>query len=349
MPRVSVLMPAYNVAEYIEESIDSVLNQTYSDWELVIVNDCSTDQTVDIINKYTDPRIRLVHTPQNLKLCGALNFGLEHCRGEFVARLDSDDNATPNRLELQVKALDENPDWALVGGLSNKIDAEGNLLRKWEEGHGPSHPKIIRYALIFRNVFRHSTVTFRRQVVVGIGGYPVEWHKIEDYGLWVKLASKRFSLANLAAPFCDYRVREGSMMVRDAQIVAQTRMQPRRTTVEDIYSCSVTTMGASADLAEAWGRIWGQVRMPNPDEKLDLKHALKTLNRVVALGKAERIHKKQWNEITRYPYLQLLKIALKQKACFESGRIMIAATRQVGIGVLLKSMISGYSTKSSQS
>ena len=165
-------MPAYNAGKYIGEAIQSVIDQTYTDWELLIVNDGSTDKTVEVIQRFKDSRIRLLTNPKNLRLIKTLNRGLEDARGEFVARLDADDRAAPNRLKLQVDAFKCNADLALVGGRSHVIDENGNLKKDGANEYQPESAITIRWACVFYNPFRHSAVMFKRSVVWDeLGGY----------------------------------------------------------------------------------------------------------------------------------------------------------------------------------
>ena len=109
VPGVSVVMPAYNAAKYIKEAIDSILAQTYRDFEFIIVNDGSTDNTKEIILSYSDPRIVYIENEQNSGICVTLNKGLDAAKGRYIVRMDSDDIALPQRLEVQVRYMDANP------------------------------------------------------------------------------------------------------------------------------------------------------------------------------------------------------------------------------------------------
>ena len=109
-PKVTILMPAYNASLYIKESIESMLNQSFSDFELLIINDGSKDNTSEVVKSIVDERIRLVENEQNLGLANTLNKGMKLAKGEYLARMDADDLSTPNRLQTQVDYLDSHPD-----------------------------------------------------------------------------------------------------------------------------------------------------------------------------------------------------------------------------------------------
>ena len=114
-PLVTILMPVHNGAEFLTEAIDSMLRQSLKDFEFLIVDDASTDSSASIVQGYSDPRIRLIQSPERLKLSGALNLGLDQAQGRYIARMDADDISLPKRLERQVKFLEENPDIGLCG------------------------------------------------------------------------------------------------------------------------------------------------------------------------------------------------------------------------------------------
>ena len=132
-PRVSVFMPVYNAGKDLAEAIQSILDQTYRDFEFVIVNDGSTDTSLQTLQQYTDPRIRLINNDGNKGLIASLNIGLETCQGEYIVRMDQDDISLPQRIEKQVQFLDEHPEYGLAGS--------------WFEDFGEQiESKIVRYS-----------------------------------------------------------------------------------------------------------------------------------------------------------------------------------------------------------
>src|SRR3989344_2688822 len=124
LPKVSILMGAYNASQYVRSAIDSVISQTFPHWELLIINDCSTDETRAIIQSYHDPRLHLLENRQNLGLTKSLNIALGQAQGEYIARLDTDDISLPERLTTQVHFLESHPEIALVGSLAKLIDSK---------------------------------------------------------------------------------------------------------------------------------------------------------------------------------------------------------------------------------
>jgi glycosyltransferase involved in cell wall biosynthesis len=197
-PPLTVLMAFHNDAPFIAAAIDSILNQTYADFEFVLVNDASTDRSRDIVARYSDPRIRLLDNPENLRLARSLNRGLEAARGALVARLDANDIALPDRLEKQMRFMRDHPDFALIGGQYRVIDTQGRpitgaaLMRPVTE-HG------VQWYFLFDSPFIHSTVMFRKAAADEVGRYDpsFDWAPSEDVDLWARMAV-RHRMVNLS-------------------------------------------------------------------------------------------------------------------------------------------------------
>jgi glycosyltransferase involved in cell wall biosynthesis len=186
-PKVSVIMSVYNGATYLQESIDSILTQTFKDFEFIIINDCSTDRTETILLDYAshDDRIVLVNNEQNLGLTRSLNKGLAIATGEYIARQDADDIALSDRFEKQAATLERQLKVVLVSCNFELIDADGKLIK---EVHRDCSPSILKWHLIFYNhVGGHSQVMFRRQPAITLGGYSENYQYAQDYQLWLRL------------------------------------------------------------------------------------------------------------------------------------------------------------------
>ena len=186
-PRVTVLMPVFNRERYVEEAIRSVLGQDFADFELLIVDDGSTDRTPAILAAWAerDPRITIITAPRNEGIPGALNRGLAQARARYIARLDSDDIMLPRRLAGQVAVLDERPDVVLVSCAYDLIDAHGTYLDTWR---GDEPHEVMVFLLNFYNIVGGGgQVAFRRDDVLAEGGYANEYPSSEDYDLWVRL------------------------------------------------------------------------------------------------------------------------------------------------------------------
>lgn len=184
-PKVTVLMPVFNRERFAGEAIRSVLEQDFDDFELLLVDDGSTDRTPEVLQtwKERDPRVVVLTLAENQGITAALNAGLAHARGTYVARLDSDDLMTPGRLAAQVPVLDAHPEVVLVSCAFDIVDPDGNRLHTWREG-GPH--EVAAFLLHFFSVVGHGTVMFRLADVREAGGYR-QVFACEDYDLWVRL------------------------------------------------------------------------------------------------------------------------------------------------------------------
>ena len=212
-PAVTVLMSVYNGERFVGRAIESILRQTWADFEFLIVNDGSADRTREIIASFRDPRIKLVDNPVNLGLTRSLNRALALARGEFVARQDADDLSHPTRLAEQLAFMRSNPDLALVGTQVRVIDEQGRVCRRpgWKRAVADA---AIRFQLMFDNAFIHSSVLFRREIVWGrLGGYDVGFPTGQDFELWSRVAA-RYPVCNLPRPLVDYCARAGSTAAR---------------------------------------------------------------------------------------------------------------------------------------
>lgn len=208
-PAITVLMPAYNAAHYIGEAIASVLQQTFTDFELLIVNDGSTDDTLEIIDTFRDERIVVINQP-NRGVADALNTGLLHARAPYIARFDADDICYPYRLEKQIRFLQDNPEYILVGSEAKYILENGDFLFDFH-CIAYSHEQVID-KLYFYCPFVHPTVMYRKDAVLNAGGYPTHAHNFEDYLLWTSLAGSG-RLCNLTEPLIKYRLNSTSVTI----------------------------------------------------------------------------------------------------------------------------------------
>ncbi len=182
-PLVSVLMPVYNGMPYLPMAAESILNQTFTDFEFIIVNDCSTDGSNKYLHSLHDVRIVLVELQQNLGVTGALQEGMKRVRGKYVARLDADDMAKPHRLQTQVDYLERNSEVGLLGSSVELIDASSKFLKHVNLAKDDIE---IRWKFLFKNPFFHSTVMFRYALVNKHHLGYFRKHG-EDYQLWVEL------------------------------------------------------------------------------------------------------------------------------------------------------------------
>lgn len=194
-PKVTVLMSVYNGEPYLRASIDSILNQTFQDFEFIIIDDASTDSSRKIMESYKDSRIRLLINSRNLGLAASLNRGLKAAQGDFIARQDADDVSRNDRLEKQVCFMRNNAECLLVGGQAMDIDEEG---REFGVIPKPLSHSAIRWFLIFDNPFVHTSVMFRKNIMLkDFNGYDHLFVCSQDYELWSRVAHDH-PVANLS-------------------------------------------------------------------------------------------------------------------------------------------------------
>jgi glycosyltransferase involved in cell wall biosynthesis len=208
-PLISVCMPVYNAKRYLEEAIESILGQTFKDFEFLIIDDGSTDRSLAILKRYAaqDARIRLWSRP-NAGYVVRLNEMLHQARGDLIARMDADDVALPERFARQVEFLRSHPEVDVVGGSQELIDSRGYLLTVWRALQ--AHDEIEECALTGAGSISHPTVMMRRKAVLAVGGYRVEMSPAEDFDLWLRMG-ERSRLANLPDVIMRYRVHEASV------------------------------------------------------------------------------------------------------------------------------------------
>ena len=185
-PKVSVLMTCYNAASTIEESVRSVLAQTFVDFELVLVDNYSTDDSMSIVRKLSDARIRIIALDKNHGRTAALNIALNNARGQYIAILDADDTSTADRFRVQVDCLDQNSELVLVASWYRNIDASGNLIN--EVKTPTMHLDVVR-RLASNCPFMNSAVMFKTESIRDLGGYDDTFAYSQDLALWLGLAT----------------------------------------------------------------------------------------------------------------------------------------------------------------
>lgn len=202
IPRVSVILPVYNGEPFLREAVDSILAQSFGDFELIAIDDGSLDASGEILDRIAraDDRVTALHQA-NAGVVATLNRGLALAHGEFIARMDADDVAHPDRFARQVAFLDANPDVAAVGCAVTLIDDRGKRIRDIDY---PGTPEAVAAFLETGSALAHPTVMMRREAVRAVGGYRAAYRHAEDYDLWLRMA-ERYRLANLAERLLLYR------------------------------------------------------------------------------------------------------------------------------------------------
>ena len=212
-PKITVLMPVYNCELYIREAVDSILNQTFKDFEFLIIDDASSDETVMILKSYCDPRIQLIEKQINTGYTNSLNQGLKLAKGEFIARMDGDDISLPERFAKQVSLLDKNPE-VIMCGTSYSIIGENEIFLL------PESHQEIKVNLLKGNCIVHPSVMLRNNIIVANNiSYDQQTEPAEDYDLWIRLLLLG-KLHNLQECLLRYRVHDSQVSsVRNKQQV----------------------------------------------------------------------------------------------------------------------------------
>jgi hypothetical protein len=260
-PIVSVIMRAHNAGRYISSAIDSIVQQTFGDWELVVVDDGSTDLTPNILNAYAkdglQSRLRVVRQERRGAVA-ALNVAARHSRGRYLAWMDADDIALPRRLEQQVAYLEKFKHVAVLGGALSVIDHEHRILLS--VGY-PTGDENIRHKLLSSNQIAASAAMIRKAVFDNVGGGRGAFAPSEDYDLWLRIAD-RFAFGNLAEPVLLYRVHpaQESTLREEQQVIASVAAQVsaivrRHTGVDPFFAHSQLDLGSLISIDTTHGLV----------------------------------------------------------------------------------------------
>lgn len=228
-------MAIYNCASTLREALDSIIAQTFTDWELILCNDCSTDETADIAQEYANKydNILLIHNEKNMRLAASLNHCLRYANGEYIGRMDGDDISLPERFEIEAKFLDSHLDYAFVSCGMINFDENGD----WGVQLKPEKPTIRTFA--FTSPFCHAPVLMRRKALNEINNYTVRktLRRGQDYYLWHKFYLKGYKGYNLQKPY--YKM-------RDDQNAAKRR------TLKDCWYGTIIQLEVMSNLGLPW-------------------------------------------------------------------------------------------------
>jgi glycosyltransferase involved in cell wall biosynthesis len=247
MPTVSVILPVSDMEGFIEDALNSLFNQTLRDFELIVIDDASTDRSAEIVEASSDPRVKLISNVSKRGISASLNHGLRLAKGKYIARLDADDVADFRRLERQVRFLDENPSYGLVGSWMKSFGERSRVIRY------PTTDAAIRTVMLFRSAFGHPAVMFRRDWQRGnLGLYDEALETAQDFDYWERL-SREWKCANIPECLTSYRMHPNQATSRNSAL--------RREIEREIILRQVTALGlASWDtqrtLKSKW--LWGR-------------------------------------------------------------------------------------------
>ncbi len=206
-PKISVVMAVYNGVGCVRRTIESILRQTYKDFEFIIVNDASTDQTIEIIKEFSDPRIILLTNEQNRGQTASLNIGLKSAHGTYVARIDAGDISLPDRLKCQLEYLEKNPDTAVLGTYGFRYDEKRRLL---DVILMPRSLSEVRKKILFTSPLIHVSVMMRREQIFVVGGYDEKYKISADYDLWSRVVRSGGAITSIPEILVGYEISSNS-------------------------------------------------------------------------------------------------------------------------------------------
>lgn len=265
IPEVSVVMPVYKGDDHLSAAVDSILNQTFSDFEFIIICDDPTDKTRDILDKYKQEDSRMkIYYQKRQGLVNSLNRGFSLAQGEYIARMDADDISLPSRLEKQVKFMTENPEIGICGTWIQRIGEPPSYVWKVPCGH-----ESIKSRMLFEPVIAHPSIIIKKETFLKKGlAYMQDETYAEDYGLWVR-AAKEFKLANIPEILMHYRIHKSTSNRSQQRIVANNIR------LAQIKELDINPMKEELEIHEALSYYEvGRSRKPIPQVQLWLEKLL---------------------------------------------------------------------------
>ncbi|WP_071515816.1 glycosyltransferase [Geitlerinema sp. PCC 9228] len=305
-PTVSVVVPVYNGEQTIQETIESILHQTFSDFEILVINDGSNDSTLDILSKIQQPKLKVFSYP-NAGLSASRNRGVRQAKGDYISFIDADDLWTEDKLEKQLKALQENPNASVAYSWTNWIDGKGNFLRSGGYIHAEGD---VFLDLLKRDfVESGSNVLVKTKAILEVGDFDESLNAVEDWDMWLRLA-ERYSFVCVPLPQILYRVSSTSM---SADVWKMEKASFRA--IEK--ACQNTSRKITKDLkAQIFGERYRYLTIKALDGYPDRKKGLTALNFLV---KAIR-YDASWLKRTKLMAILVLKIAISTLLPFSSSK-----------------------------
>lgn len=282
MKLVSVIIPCYNCELYVEDAIRSIMNQTYSNLEILVINDGSSDNTKNILLKLSneDKRVIYIENEVNLKLIETLNKGINIATGEYIARMDADDIAFADRIEKQISFLNKNPQVAMLGSAMDCFDDKGKKGIVYQ----PQSNEEIRSKMFVASPFNHPTVIFNMNILKKEDiHYDKKYYRAEDYGLWVDLMKKdNFIFANLSEPLLNYRILEDS-----ETNLATKNLEAKNDVLVKIYTNLFNQFDLTLNPEEILQYVYSVDR--NNFDKIKLNNLIQVYNKLCSYSKIKEL------------------------------------------------------------
>ncbi len=261
LPLVSIVMPVYNTAPFLEEAVMSILNQTFTDFEFIIIDDGSTDGSLDLLKTFRDERIILISNGINRGLVFTLHRGLKAAQGRYIARMDADDVAVPDRLKLQVAYLQSHPTADLVASCVELIDEAGEPFGIWPDDTEHVTPRSIRSFLPTNNSLAHPTVLAKAEIIQALG-YRAAQPDAEDYDLWLRWASAGYSIHKIPDSLVRHRIREGSFTrQRQQNVYLKNATTKRRFFFHELWKGNLNTFVLKVGFMSMFDVVKGILKM----------------------------------------------------------------------------------------
>tara|TARA_B100001750_G_scaffold248161_1_gene277196 strand:- start:2947 stop:4020 length:1074 start_codon:yes stop_codon:yes gene_type:complete len=295
MPSISVIMTVLNGEKFISKSIDSLFAQSYQNWELIIINDGSTDDTEDIIKTFNSLKIKIITNKSTMGTSYSRNLAISRTKGHYIAILDSDDISLPKRFELQKNYLDNNSNVGLVGCNMAIIDENCEILKEEDEIHSrpfPSEPTYVKWRLLWNNVICHSSVMFRKTIYEKTNGYHQELPFAADYYLWNDFA-RISEIYQIPEKLVQYRLHSESLTN------VETERQKKH---EKLIACqygieSFLNRKISLDTIDVFvNAFYGRQPKNMIEYNIMKSHIIEVYNRFIDINKNENYHQNQVKE-----------------------------------------------------
>jgi len=310
-PGVSVILSVYNGESYISESMESILNQTFRDFELIVINDGSTDRTSEIIKSYSDPRIINLENEKNIGIARSSNKGLRIARGRYIAIMDADDISLPERFQKQFKFLENNPDIGVCGTWIKVIDKNGTWMKNICY---PTSSEVISCSLLFYDCFANPTTMFRKKIIEELGEYDPGFIAAMDYDLWTRTIGY-YKFSNIPEFLLKYRM-HGQNISQDREKRHHEDYIIRKSAIEKFLEHSLSP---GEDMALS---TW-----INPQSKMNLNQILLIDSLLLTIYQKFRLTHKlsdpEIREINLFFANQLFLLALQSKQISRIERLKL--------------------------
>ena len=231
-------MSVYNGAKFLAEAIDSILAQTFTDFEFIVIDDASSDDSLHIINSYKDARIIVLQNTKNIGLTKSLNIGIAKAKGKYIARMDADDISMPKRLEKQFGFMEEHLEFAFCGTRAKTINDVGKEISFFKP---PTDSSKILALLIFKNCFFHSSLIIRTEKILRVSGYNENYKYAQDYKLYLELFKNKCYGINLKEQLLVYRVLNSNISHTNSDKQEDLACRAINNALQDCYGINVNT------------------------------------------------------------------------------------------------------------